>query len=117
MTAAEKLGTAKTEGALLISPFVFAELLAYPGATEAHVRGFLERTGVAVDFRLQDRVWYETGERFARYASRRRRSFGTGPRRLLADFLIGAHALVQADRLFTFDPKVYQQDFPEVTIY
>jgi predicted nucleic acid-binding protein len=114
--AADKLGAAKMDGALLISPFVFAELLAYPGATESHVRGFLERTGVAIDYRLQEAVWDETGRRFARYAIRRRQSFGKSPRRLLADFLIGAHALVQADRLFTFDPTVYQQDFPEVKL-
>ena len=104
------------EGALLISPVVFAELLAYPGATVAYVRGFLEATGVVVDFRLEERVWTETGQRFARYAVRRRQSSGEGPRRLLADFLVGAHALVQADRLMTLDPKVYRQDFPEVRL-
>lgn len=97
-------------------PVVYAELLAYPGATEAYVRGFLQDTGVVVDLRLEERVWTETGLRFARYAARRRRSTGEGPRRLLADFLIGAHALVQADRLLTLDPKVYQQDFPEVRL-
>lgn len=114
--AAEKLGAAKMDGALSISPFVFAELLAYPNATEQHVRGFLEATGVVIDYRLQERVWDETGHRFARYAIRRRKSFGSGPRRLLADFLIGAHALVQADRFFTLDPKVYRQDFPELQL-
>lgn len=114
--AAEQLGEARMEGALLISPVVFAELLAYPGATVAYVRGFLEATGVVVDFRLEERVWTETGQRFARYAVRRRQSSGEGPRRLLADFLVGAHALVQADRLMTLDPKVYRQDFPEVRL-
>ena len=97
-----------------MSPVVFAELLAYPGATEGFVRRFLEDTGVVVDLKLEERVWTESGLRFARYAARRRRSAGEGPRRLVADFLVGAHALVQADRLFTLDPKVYRQDFPEV---
>ncbi len=104
------------DGALLISPFVFAELLAYPGATEAYVRGFLEATGVVVDLKMEERVWTEAGLRFARYAARRRRSSGIDPRRLLADFLIGAHALVQADRLMTLDPRRYSQDFPEVRL-
>ena len=111
-----KLGEAKTEGALVISPFVFSELLAYPGATETYVRGFLEATGVQVDFRLEQRIWTETGVRFARYAARRRKATSEGPRRLLADFLIGAHALVQAERLLTLDAKVYEQDFPEVPL-
>ena len=114
--AAEDLGSASSEGALLISPFVFAELLAYPGSTEAHLRKFLADTGIALDARIQERVWVEAGLRFARYAQRRRQSTGAGPRRLLADFLIGAHALVQADRLFTFDPERFRQDFGELRL-
>lgn len=111
-----QLEKARREGALLISPFVFAELHAYPTATESFIRGFLSATGVVVDLRLEERLWDEAGIRFARYAARRRRSSGTGPRRLLADFLVGAHALVQADRLLTLDAKVYRQDFPEVRL-
>jgi hypothetical protein len=110
------LAEARRDGALLISPFVFAELFAYPSMTEALVRRFLDTTGVVVDLRLDERVWTESGLRFARYAARCRQSFGQGPRRVLADFLVGAHALVQADRLLTLDPKVYQQDFPEVRL-
>ena len=111
-----QLETARQEGALVISPFVFAELHAYPGATEAFVRGFIASTEVSVDYRLEERIWTETGRRFARYAARRRRSSGTEPKRLLADFLIGAHALVQAERLMTLDPTRYSQDFPELRL-
>jgi predicted nucleic acid-binding protein len=112
----QQLGEAKAEGALLISPFVFAELHAYPGATEAFILEFLETTGVMVDLRLEERVWAEAGRRFALYAARRRKSSGNGPKRLLADFLIGAHALVQADRLMTLDPQRYSRDFQEVRL-
>jgi predicted nucleic acid-binding protein len=111
-----QLGAARREGALLLSPFAFAELHAHPRASEEYLRQFLESTGVVIDFRLEERVWTETGVRFARYAARRRKSAGEGPRRLLADFLIGAHALVQADRLLSLDPKVYRQDFPELCL-
>jgi predicted nucleic acid-binding protein len=113
---AAQLGKARTEGALIISPFVFAELLAYPGVDEAYVRRVLDVTRVVVDLRLDEKLWSEAGLRFARYAARRRKSTGESSRRLLADFLIGAHALVQADRLLTLDPKVYQQDFPELRL-
>jgi predicted nucleic acid-binding protein len=111
-----ELKEAMQEGALLISPFVFVELLAYPGMTETRLRSFLETTEVMVDLRIEDRVWSETGIRYARYAARRRQSTGVGPRHILADFLIGAHALLQADRLLTLDPKVYRQDFPELQL-
>lgn len=111
-----QLGEARMEGALLISPFVFAELHAYPGATEAFIHGFLAATDVVTDLRLEERIWAETGRRYALYADRRRKSSGAGPKRLLADFLIGAHALVQADRLLTLDPHRYSVDFPEVRL-
>jgi predicted nucleic acid-binding protein len=111
-----QLEEARQEGALLISPFVFAELHAYPAMSEALFRRFLKLTEVTVDLKLDETVWTEAGIRFARYAARRRQSFGVGPRRLLADFLIGAHALVQADRMLTLDPKVYRQDFPELRL-
>lgn len=114
---AGRLGAARLDGALLIAPAVFSELHAYPGATADFIAGFLKATGIAVDWKLEEAVWLETGLRFARYDVRRRTSAGSGPRRLMADFLIGAHALLQADRLFTLDPKIYEQDFPEVRMY
>ena len=114
--ATAQLNEAKMEGLLVISPFVFAELLAYPRATEAFVRGFLQATGVVVDLKLEERVWTIAGLRYARYTARRRQATGECPRRILADFLIGAHALVQAERLLTLDPKRYSQDFPELRL-
>jgi predicted nucleic acid-binding protein len=111
-----QLGEARTEGSLVISPFVFAELLAYPRATVTFVHRFLDATGVVIDYKLEERLWSEAGQRFARYSARRRQTTGEGSRRLLADFLIGAHALVQAERLLTLDPKRYSQDFPELRL-
>jgi predicted nucleic acid-binding protein len=69
---------------------------------------------VTVDFVLPEKTWLEAGRRFASYASRRRRSSKEGPKRLPADFIVGAHAMMQADRLMTLDPARYQQDFPEL---
>jgi predicted nucleic acid-binding protein len=112
----QQLGMAKSQGALLISPAVYAELLAYPGATEKFVNQFLEETGVSVDFHLKEEVWKETARRYAKYAVRRRQSGSGSPKRLLADFVVGAHALLQADRLMSLDPVRYEQDFPELKL-
>jgi predicted nucleic acid-binding protein len=113
---ARKLGDAKTEGGLVVGAPVYAELLAHPKATESFVNRFLEDTDIVVDFEFQQPVWLEAGRRFARYATRRRKTAQMGAKRLLADFIIGSHALVQADRLMTLDPKRYQQDFPELKL-
>jgi len=113
---ARNLGDARAEGGLVVGAPVYAELLAYPKATESFVNGFLADTGIVVDFEFQQRVWLEAGRRFARYAKRRRRSAHQGPKRLLADFIIGSHALAQADRFMTLDPKRYKRDFPELKL-
>lgn len=113
---ARTLGAAKAEGGLVVCGPVYAELLAYPKATESFVNDFLADTGITVDFAFEQPVWAEAGRRFARYAKRRRRSAGQGAKRLLADFIIGSHALVHADRFMTLDPKRYARDFPELKL-
>src|SRR3979411_995318 len=95
---ARNLANAQTEGGLVVAAPAAAELLAYPKATESFVNGFLADTGIDVDFEFQQSLWLEAGRRFARYAKRRRRTAGEGLKRLLADFIIGSHALAQADR-------------------
>ena len=113
---AKRLSEAKQLGALLVSGVVYAELLAYPRASEEFVKGFFAQTGISLDLQFEDAVWSEAGTRFARYANRRRRAEHEGPKRLLADFLVGAHALIQAERLMTLDPVRYRQDFPELQL-
>ena len=113
---AHQLGSARGHGALLISPVVYAELLAYPKATESFVNGFLADTGITVDFEIAEIVWVDAGRRFAHYADQHRKAGHGAPRRLLADFLIGAHALLQADRLMSLDAARYQQYFPELKL-
>jgi len=107
----------KSQGPLIISPFVFAETLARPGVNEPFLRSFLSKTAIHLDHRIDESVWSLAGNRFAQHAKRRREATREGPRRIIADFLIGAHALIHADRIMTFDATVYRQDFPELTLY
>ena len=110
------LGRVSTEGALVVCGPVYAELVAHPKVTQQYVDQFLASTRVEVDFVLDEPVWRETARRFAEYARRRRKSAGGEARRLVVDFLIGAHAALHADRLFTFDPRFYAQDFPKLPL-
>jgi hypothetical protein len=71
---------------------------------------------VAIDFDLDEEVWQLAASSFSAYVVRRRRSGGGSPKLLPADFVIGAHALLKADRLMTLDAKRYSQDFPKLRI-
>ena len=115
-SVAKRLSEAKQGGAIVVSGVVYAELLAYPKATERFINDFFSQTGIVLDLRFDDIVWVEAGRRFAKYANRRRRAKIEGAKSLLADFLVGAHALFQADRLMTLDPVRYRQDFPELRL-
>ncbi len=110
------LGRVATEGALAVCGPVYAELVAHPKVTQQFVDQFLATTRVEVDFDLDEPVWRETASRFADYARRRRKSAGGEARRLVVDFLIGAHASLHADRLLTFDPSFYTKDFPKLPL-
>jgi len=113
---AESLAAARANGALVISGPVFAEIHGYPRITPDMIWEFLQQASISIDFRLSENVWRETGIRFARYAARRRKSGGAGPRGLLSDFIIGAHALIQADCLLTLDRNIFLRDFPDLRL-
>ena len=111
-----ELGHARSEGGVVICAPVYVELLAHPTASRGFVDKFLAETGIIVEFALDEAVWRKAGDAFAAYAQRRRRSGGSGAKRLLTDFIIASHALLRADRLFTLDRERYQQDFPKLKL-
>ena len=110
------LEAAFNRGGLVIAAPVLAELLAAPGRTEAFVNAFLEDTAIAVDWNLDEMVWRAAGRAFQRYAERRRKQRDSGTRRILADFMIGAHAETRGYRLLTLDERVYRAAFPKLVI-
>jgi len=117
---ARKLSDLRHKGSLVICGAVFAEALACPNASEVFLRDFLDRTGVEADFDLGEDVWTESGRRFTVDVGRRRSSSAVKTedevKRILADFIIGAHALRRADCLLTLDQRRYLRDFPELRL-
>ncbi|WP_038057586.1 type II toxin-antitoxin system VapC family toxin [Thermus amyloliquefaciens] len=98
--------------ALFLSPPVYAELRA--GEGWPLLEAFLQAFAIRLRPEMPLQVWTLAGERFGLYARKRRE--GGLPRRILADFLIGAHAVHHGLRLATFDPAPYRTAFPELEV-
>jgi len=116
LAAQTALETAFRRGNLVAAAPVFAELLVAPGRTETFVNRFLEETGIAVEWILDEPIWRSAGRAFQAYAERRRKQRSPQPRRILADFLIGAHAEIRGYRLLTLDQGLYRAAFPKLSL-
>jgi hypothetical protein len=114
--ARSALDAALGRGSLVIAAPVFAELLAAPSRNDAFLDSFCRETGISIDWNLEEAVWRVAGRAFRTYAGRRKKHRGSGPRLILADFLIGAHALQRGFRLLTLDDGLYRAAFPRLVI-
>lgn len=103
----EHIATALEAGELIISEIVYAELV--PNFEDrARLESALRDTDVQLSPIDSDVAW-EAGRRWMQYGR------AGGPRtRMLADFLIGAHALLKADQFLTRDRGFYESYFPEL---
>ncbi|HEY6305935.1 MAG TPA: type II toxin-antitoxin system VapC family toxin [Candidatus Angelobacter sp.] len=110
------LDDALVRGSLVLSAPVFAELMAAPGRTEAFLNKFVRDTGMTVEFDLDEEIWRAAGRAFQAYAARRRKQRDPGPRRILADFVIGAHAFRRGYTLLTLDGHLYQTAFSSLAV-
>jgi predicted nucleic acid-binding protein len=108
--AVELLRDAAANGPLFISPVVYAELMASKQPAVMHE--FLDMAQISVAWTMPMEVWDLAGRSFGDYA-RQRRS-GNLPRRLIADFLIAAHAAHHGLRVLTFDRTIYDAMFPQL---
>lgn len=103
------LQAAASEGELIISPVAFAEFsIAYPSVQSA--RADLERLHIHYA-PIDPASAYLAGQVFLRY---RRKG---GPRQhLIPDFLIAAHASMQANRLAALDRGYFRAYFPALVL-
>jgi predicted nucleic acid-binding protein len=116
MVVQAALESAFRQGNVTVAAPVFAELVAGPGRSEDFVNGFFEDTGIAIDWHLDEAIWRSAGRAFRGYAERRRKHRDLAPRRILADFVIGAHAAAHGYRLLTLDERLYRAAFPTLKI-
>jgi predicted nucleic acid-binding protein len=115
-TAQDALDKIFGRDSLVISGLVYAELLAAPRRTGSFVDQFCDQAGIDVEWELNERIFRLAGEALRGYADRRRKQIGVEPRRILADFLIGAHATVNGYKLLTMDAGVYRAGFPRLAV-
>jgi len=114
--AVRALQDAAKRGGLVMCGAVFAELLAAPGRSEDFISEFCFETGIVIDWHFSEAIWISAGKAFQAYAKRRKRQKSGLPRRILADFLIGAHANEKGHELLTLDAKLFRSTFPGVRI-
>ncbi len=116
LAAQAALDSAFAEGGLVVAAPVFAELMAAPGRSEGFLNTFFRDTAILIDWDLPEAVWRAAGVAFQKYSSRRREKTVTGPRCILADFLIGAHASERGYGLLTLDDRLYRAAFPDLVL-
>lgn len=114
--AQQALDSAQAGGALVIFGTVYAEMMALPGRTEKMLDEFIKATGIRIDWESNELIWRAAGSAFQGYVARRKGRDSILPRRILADFLIGAHAAINGYRLLTLDRRLYRAAFPKLVI-
>ncbi|HCU23916.1 MAG TPA: VapC toxin family PIN domain ribonuclease [Deltaproteobacteria bacterium] len=104
------LQIAWNEGSLVACEVVWAEIRPR-FEKEGDMLAATEKIQLGYDF-LQQAAALKAGKIFKKY-----RSGGGKKERMIPDFLIGAHAALQADRLLTRDRGFYRSYFSDLKIF
>ncbi|MBI5026355.1 MAG: type II toxin-antitoxin system VapC family toxin [Nitrospirae bacterium] len=109
------------KGQLIICEIVYAEL-ASQFIDEKEIRAFLSDTGIRL-VHSNEKTLYIAGERWRDYAKNRRavvcrkcRSPIQLRQRVVSDFIVGAHALVNANLLLSRDRGFYRAYFKDLKV-
>ena len=108
--SADALEMAFNDGSLIINEIVYAELAPQFDSRES-MEDILGKLGIRIVV-IDSAVAFLAGSTWKRY-----RQSGGQLDRILADFLIGAHACVEAERLLTRDRGFYKKYFENLTIH
>jgi predicted nucleic acid-binding protein len=100
----QALETHQTGGFCICSP-VYAELRADSNWTN-HLQPFLAALNIEINWNMPMNVWDHAGQLLRKYTDLRKG--GKLPRRILADFLIAAHAEHHKFDVMSFDETVYK---------
>lgn len=96
-------------GSTLICPIVYSELSAH-FKEEGELKRFLEDCTMQID-NISQEVAFAAGQTWRAY-----RAAGGKRKRIVSDFIIGAHATIQASRLLSRDRGFYLSYFPNLSV-
>ncbi len=98
------------EGTVVACDVVWAEVATVYGDRQAELLVAMETLGIEFSEVAQEAA-LEAARHWHAYRSR-----GGSRQRIAADFIVGAHALVQCDRLLTRDRGFYRGGFERLTV-